>query len=86
MQRLAEFIPDLSPKDSAILRALTHFSTWAGRYPDPGSGREKDSQEIFELAEEHKITAYDLFQLGKKIVDYTEQVVKNQESSVKFNL
>lgn len=40
LQDLASSIPDLSKKDQAILRTLTHFISWAGRYPDPGSGRE----------------------------------------------
>ncbi len=35
---LSQFISDLSDKEKAILQALTHFTLWAGRYPDPGSG------------------------------------------------
>ncbi|TRN52305.1 hypothetical protein DT385_26430, partial [Pseudomonas syringae] len=36
LEDLASFIPELTKKDKAILRGLTHFVSWAGRYPDPG--------------------------------------------------
>lgn len=76
LEKLAEFVPNLSSKDLATLRALTHFSTWAGRYPDPGSGREKHSQEVFELAEQNQITAKELFQLAARIMGHAQQVVE----------
>jgi len=31
LEELAEYIPDLTSKDKAILKALTHFVYWAGR-------------------------------------------------------
>ena len=74
LERLVEFIPDLNIKDKAILRCLTHFVYWAGRYPDPGSGRDGDVEEIFNLSEKHKIAARDLFELSKNIMNYSEQV------------
>ena len=64
LEELVEFIPDLSEKDKAILKGLTHFVYWAGRYPDPGSGRDGKLEEIFLLSEKHKITAEDLFILS----------------------
>ncbi len=33
LEELAEFVPGLDDKDKVILRTLTHFVTWAGRYP-----------------------------------------------------
>ena len=58
---LSFFIPDLSTKDKAILRGLTYFVYWSGRYPDPGSGKEREADEIFKLSEKHQISAKDLF-------------------------
>jgi len=75
LEKLAEFIPDLTEKDKAILRGLTHFVTWAGRYPDPGSGREDDAEEIFTLAEGHQIAGRDLFALAARIMGYTRHVI-----------
>ncbi|MGX1175494.1 hypothetical protein [Pseudomonas sp. R151218B TE3479] len=73
--KLAEFIPDLSVKDKAILQTLTHFTLWAGRYPDPGSGRVKDVEEVFNVAEEHEIAAKDLFALAARVMGHTQAVV-----------
>jgi len=76
LEKLAEFVPGLNAKDIATLRALTHFSMWAGRYPDPGSGREKHSQEIFDIAEQNQITANDLFKLAAKIMGHIQYIVE----------
>ena len=43
LHELSSFVPNLTEKDKAILECLTHFIYWAGKYPDPGSGREKDA-------------------------------------------
>lgn len=75
LERLAEQVPDLTPKDVATLRALTHFVEWAGRYPDPGSGRDPKVEEVFRLAEEHQITARDLFALATRVMKHTQAVV-----------
>lgn len=72
---LAELVPDLTNKDKAILRGITHFVYWAGRYPDPGSGREDDASEIFLIAEENEITAKDIFDTASKIMSYTVDIV-----------
>jgi len=74
IEQLAEFIPDLNVKDKAILKILTHFVMWAGRYPDPGSGREDNAEEIFKLSEKHEIAAKDLFKLAARVMGYTKQV------------
>jgi hypothetical protein len=76
LERLAEQVPNLGEKDKAILRALTHFTEWAGRYPDPGTGRDIKVQEVFTLAETHKITANDLFALASKVMRHTASVVE----------
>lgn len=75
LQELASFVPNLSEKDLAMLKGLTYFVYWAGRYPDPGSGRENEAEEIFTLSEKYKISAYDLFKLSTRIMKYAEEVV-----------
>jgi hypothetical protein len=75
LEELSDFIPELKEKDKAILRGLTHFIYWAGRYPDPGSGRESDAENIFTLAEKYEITAKDLFELSSRIMRYSNTVV-----------
>jgi hypothetical protein len=74
LHRLAEFVPNLSEKDLAILELLTHYVYWAGRYPDPGYGKEKDAEQIFIIAEEYEITAKDLFQLAAKVMAHSRVV------------
>jgi hypothetical protein len=76
--KLAGFIPGLSDKDKAILQALTHFTLWAGRYPDPGSARVKDAEEIFTLAERHQITAGDVFKLAGRVMGHASVVIAAQ--------
>ena len=80
--KLAEFIPNLSEKDKVILNLLTHFITWAGRYPDPGSGREDDSENIFLLSEKFQISAKDLFTLSATILKYTSTITDKSHHSV----
>ncbi|MBP7780221.1 MAG: hypothetical protein KA045_01635 [Burkholderiaceae bacterium] len=74
--RLAEFVPNLSEKDKAILQLLTYFLVWAGRYPDPGSGRESQSTGIFDLSELHKISGKDLFTLSARIMGHAKVVIE----------
>lgn len=74
LEELAEFVPDLNAKDKAILQTLTHFVVWAGRYPDPGSGREDNAEEIFALSEEHQVAASDLFNLAARVMRYSQQI------------
>ncbi|MBA5204531.1 hypothetical protein H2Y57_12680 [Pectobacterium aroidearum] len=71
LHQLASFIPELSEKDLAILKGLTHFVYWAGRYPDPGSGREDDVEDIFNISEEYQISAKDIFTLLTKVMQYS---------------
>ncbi|BCO27057.1 hypothetical protein MIZ03_1944 [Rhodoferax lithotrophicus] len=73
--RLAEFVPDLDEKDKATLRLLTYYLVWAGRYPDPGSGREDQTQTIFALSERHQIAGKDLFALAARVMGYVRTVV-----------
>ncbi|MBC8879937.1 MULTISPECIES: hypothetical protein [Pseudomonas] len=76
LEDLASFIPELTKKDKAILRGLTHFVSWAGRYPDPGSGREDNIEQIFDLGEKHQVTGHDLFKLAAHIMQHTKNVVE----------
>ncbi|MFM2075762.1 MAG: hypothetical protein RJB34_2067 [Pseudomonadota bacterium] len=75
LQALSEFIPELSDKDRAILECLTHFIYWAGKYPDPGSGREKDAVAVFDLSEKYEISAKQLFELISRVMGYAKTVV-----------
>ncbi|GEK74580.1 MULTISPECIES: hypothetical protein [Halomonas] len=72
---LAKFIPNLSEKELAILKGLTHFVLWAGRYPDPGSRRVNDAEDVFEISETYKISAKDLFELSAKVMKHVRTVV-----------
>lgn len=75
LEDLASFIPDLSKKDKAILRGLSHFVSWAGRYPDPGTDKEHKLEEIFEVGEKHQVTASDLFKVAGRVTQYAQTVV-----------
>tara|TARA_R110001592_G_scaffold254129_3_gene517486 strand:+ start:29414 stop:29953 length:540 start_codon:yes stop_codon:yes gene_type:complete len=75
LHELAEFVPGLSDKDLGILEALTHFIYWAGKYPDPGSGRENDAVDVFEISERYEITAKDLFSLSARILNHAETLL-----------
>lgn len=75
LEKLGEFIPDLNRKERAILRVLSHFVLWAGRYPDPGSGREENTEEIFVISEKYKISAKELFELSVRIMGYSQRIV-----------
>lgn len=76
LEDLAALVPGLGSKDKAILRALTHFVTWAGRYPDPGSQREGRLDDVFRSTEKHQITARDLFSLAWRVMGHAREVVK----------
>lgn len=78
LEKLAEFIPDLSDKDNAILKGLSHFVRWAGRYPDPGFGKERFAKEIFLLSESHKICAKDLFVLASRVMAYVRCILEQR--------
>ena len=75
LHELSDFIPDLNDKDKAILECLTHFIYWAGKYPDPGSGRGKDAVSVYEISEKHEISAKQLFDLASRVMSYAETVV-----------
>ncbi|EBX2983857.1 hypothetical protein DRM22_23345 [Salmonella enterica subsp. enterica serovar Glostrup] len=77
LHQLANFIPELSEKELAILRGLTHFVYWAGRYPDPGSGREDDAEDIFNIAEKYQISAKDLFILSTKVMRHASEIANS---------
>jgi hypothetical protein len=73
--KLADFVPNISEKDRAILRLLTIFVYWAGRYPDPGTDKENEMEEIFTLAETHHVSAADLFNLSGRVMAHLMDVV-----------
>jgi hypothetical protein len=74
LDKLADFVPHLSEKDKAILKGLSHFVRWAGRYPDPGFGKEGHAEEIFALSEKHAISAKDLFTVAARVMGYASKV------------
>jgi hypothetical protein len=75
LRELAVFVPGLTEKDQAILDGLTHFVVWAGRYPDPGTKRTQEAMDIFDIAEEHQISAKELFELSTRIMKHIHNVV-----------
>lgn len=76
LHNLADFVPNLNAKDKVILKLLTHFVYWAGRYPDPGSKKVEDAEEIFVLSEKYKISAHDLFTLSSRIMKHANIVAE----------
>lgn len=75
LDELSNFIPNLGEKDKAILKGLSHFVVWAGRYPDPGSKRINSAVDVFDISEEYKISAKDLFNLSARIMKHVQMVV-----------
>ncbi|MEI2806279.1 MAG: hypothetical protein V9G18_10145 [Albidovulum sp.] len=75
LEDLSSFIPDLSEKDKAILKGISHFVMWAGRYPDPGSKRVDNAVDVFDISEKHQVSAKDLFSLSARIMKYVHTVV-----------
>ena len=73
LDELAKFIPDLSSKDLDILRILSYYAYWAGRYPDPGSGREAEIESIFSVSQHHQVTAAELMRLASRVMAYAQQ-------------
>ncbi|HHT9031235.1 TPA: hypothetical protein ACT5CL_006842 [Burkholderia cenocepacia] len=78
LRDLANFIGNLSTKDLATLDMLSHFVYWAGRYPDPGMKGIAKHEKIFELAEEHQISAHDLFSLAAKVMGHVRALTESQ--------
>lgn len=76
LHKLVDFIPDLDEKDMATLELLTHYIYWAGRYPDPGYGKEDDAEIIFTLSEKHQITVQNLIDLATRIMKYINTVLE----------
>lgn len=75
LEKLAEFVPGLTEKDKAILKGLSHFVRWAGRYPDPGFGRVAHAEEIFSISERYEVSAKDLFTVAARIQGHIMQVL-----------
>lgn len=73
---LAELVPGMSDKDRAILKGLTHFVVWAGRYPDPGSKRLDHADEVFRLSETHQIAGRDLFSLAARVMKHVSNMTR----------
>jgi hypothetical protein len=74
LNELSAFIPELSDKDRAILKGLSHFVKWAGRYPDPGSRRLDNAVDVFDLSENFQINAKDLFDLTSRVMRHVRVV------------
>ncbi|MDX2298148.1 MAG: hypothetical protein NW204_00330 [Xanthomonadaceae bacterium] len=75
LEDLSSFIPSLDDKDKAILRGLSHFVVWAGRYPDPGSKRVSSAVDVFDISVKHEISAKDLFNLSARVMRHAQTVV-----------
>ncbi|WP_254225921.1 hypothetical protein [Burkholderia gladioli] len=70
LKKLSGFMLDLEAKDLATLELLTHFASWAGRYPDPGRKFIDKHDSLFALAEKHQISGHDLFKLASKVMQH----------------
>lgn len=81
LEKLAGFVPNLSEKDQAILRLLTDFVMWAGRYPDPGSGREHAADAVFAVSEKYQIAGRDLFDLASRVMRHATTEIDASEKS-----
>ena len=79
LEKLADFIPGLTDKDKAILKALSHFVRWAGRYPDPGFRKENHAEEIFNLSEKYQIGAKELFDVAARVMGYAREVLGGKQ-------
>ncbi len=75
LEELSKFIPNLDDKDQAILKGLSHFIVWAGRYPDPGSRRVSNAVDVFEISEKYRISVEDLFDVSVRIMRYVQTAV-----------
>lgn len=75
LEELSNFVPNLDEKDLAILKGLSHFVLWAGRYPDPGTKRVSNAVDVFEISEKYRISAKDLFEISARIMRYVQAVV-----------
>ncbi|NBQ69156.1 MAG: hypothetical protein EBU46_10100 [Nitrosomonadaceae bacterium] len=74
LEELSNFVPNLDEKDKAILKGLSHFVVWAGRYPDPGSKRINNAVDVFDISEKYQISAKDLFSLSARIMRHVQTV------------
>lgn len=75
LEELSEFIHGLTNKDKAILRGLTCYVYWAGRYPDPGKSRLSEAEDIFRVSEQYQITAAEIFELSIRIAKNVNTVI-----------
>ncbi|HCG7362904.1 hypothetical protein BTO19_25185 [Vibrio parahaemolyticus] len=71
---LVNIIPNMDKRERAVLRGLTHFVYWAGRYPDPGTDKGEETLNIFELSEKYKISAHMLFTVSAKVMSYAHKI------------
>ncbi|EPZ7321335.1 hypothetical protein FLM06_16755 [Vibrio cholerae] len=74
LHELANIVPNLDKRERAVLRGLTHFVRWAGRYPDPGTGKGDETLDIFELSEKYQISAKMLFAVSAKVMAYAHKI------------
>jgi len=73
LDELAKFIPDQSSQDLDILRILSYYAYWAGRYPDAGSGREGEIESIFSVSQNHQVTVAELMRLASRVMAYAQR-------------
>ena len=78
LNKLEDYILDLTKKQKNILNILKFYVKWAGRYPDPGTGKESQLHEINNLCDKYEITAGDLFTLCQKISEFLNHVIQKK--------
>lgn len=75
---LAEFIPSMTEKDCDILKLLTFFVKWAGRYPAPRERDHHTHEEVFSLSERHQIALKDVTGLAAKVMAHTRVIIDGE--------
>lgn len=76
LERLADFVPDIGIKERVILRLLTDYVEWAGRYPDPGGDQAFKVSEVYLAAKKHRVTLADVFALGHRVTSFGVSLAK----------
>ncbi|GAC09523.1 hypothetical protein [Paraglaciecola chathamensis] len=70
----------ITAKEEAILKCLTHFLYWAGRYPDHGTGKESELEDIFKLSESNQISMKELSATLDRLVKFaTGKIISSSQ-------
>jgi hypothetical protein len=76
LNALAEFVPELNDKELEVLKLLSEFSTWAGRYPDPGKSDQNRFNEVWRSSETLGASLRDVLDVAIKIRNHAQSIVE----------